>query len=179
MSRIGRMPVVIPAGVTVDIEENNKITVKGPKGTLVKTFPALITFEEEGAVIHVKRPNDEKETRALHGLSRALLESMVVGVSQGFSKTLEINGIGYRAQKTGTTLDLTLGHSHPVRFEETETIKFEVPNPNQIIVSGIDKQEVGQVAAEIRATRPPEPYHGKGVKYADEKIRRKTPKTGK
>ena len=173
------MPITVPAGVTVDIEENNKITVKGPKGTLVKTFPALITFEEEGAVIHVKRPNDEKETRALHGLSRALLESMVVGVSQGFSKTLEINGIGYRAQKTGTTLDLTLGHSHPVRFEETETIKFEVPNPNQIIVSGIDKQEVGQVAAEIRATRPPEPYHGKGVKYADEKIRRKTPKTGK
>ena len=179
MSRIGRMPITIPAGVTVDIEENNKITVKGPKGTLVKTFPALITFEEEGAVIHVKRPNDEKETRALHGLSRALLESMIVGVSSGFSKTLEINGIGYRAQKTGKTLDLTLGHSHPVRFEETETIKFEVPNPNQIIVSGIDKQEVGQVAAEIRATRPPEPYHGKGVKYAEEKIRRKTPKTGK
>ena len=179
MSRIGRMPVIIPAGVTVDIEENNKVTVKGPKGTLVSNLCPAMTLEKDGNVIHVKRPDDEKENRALHGLTRALLENMVIGVTNGFSKTLEIVGVGYRAAKTGKTLDLTLGHSHPVKFEETDTISFEVPNPNTIIVSGINKQEVGQVAAEIRAKRPPEPYHGKGVKYSDEKIRRKTPKTGK
>lgn len=179
MSRIGRMPVTIPAGVTFDIKEGNVVTVKGPKGTLTQKLYPTMTFEVDGAVVHVKRPSDEKEDKALHGLTRALLENMVIGVTNGYSKTLEIVGVGYRAQKNGKTLSLTLGHSHGITFEETDTIKFDVPNPNTIVVSGIDKQEVGQVSAEIRSKRPPEPYHGKGVKYSDEIIRRKTPKTGK
>ena len=178
MSRIGRMPITVPAGVTVDIEENNTITVKGPKGTLVKTFPALITFEVEGAVIHVKRPNDEKENRALHGLTRALLHNMVEGVTNGFSKELEVNGTGYRAQKQGKQLVMNLGYSHQVIMPETDDIQIEVPDANHITIKGIDKQKVGQFAAEVRGKRPPEPYKGKGIKYDYEVVRRKEGKTG-
>lgn len=179
MSRIGRMPITVPAGVDVEIGDTNLVTVKGPKGTLTQQLSHEMSFERDGAVIHVKRPSDDINHKALHGLTRALLENMILGVTHGYSKTLEIVGIGYRAQKNGKTLSLTLGHSHGITFEETDTIKFDVPNPNTVVVNGIDKQEVGQIAAEIRAKRPPEPYHGKGVKYAGEKIRRKTPKTGK
>lgn len=179
MSRIGRMPITVPAGVEVKVEAGNKVTVKGAKGTLVSELCPEMVIEQEGAVINVKRPSDDNRHKALHGLTRALLENMIIGVTNGYTKTLEIEGIGYRAQKNGKTLALTLGHSHPVTFDETDSIKFEVPNANTIVVSGIDKQEVGQIAAEIRAKRPPEPYHGKGVRYQGEYIRRKTPKTGK
>ena len=178
MSRIGRMPVVIPAGVSVTLEEGNQITVKGPKGTLTQQFDAAMTIKQEGAEIHVSRPNDEKENRALHGLTRALLHNMVVGVTEGYKKELDINGVGYRAAKDGNKLVLTIGYSHPVEIEDTADVQTEVPNPNHIVVVGCDKQKVGQFAAELREKRPPEPYKGKGIKYTDEVIRRKVGKTG-
>ena len=178
MSRIGKMPIAIPSGVTVNVAENNTVTVKGPKGELTRTLPAVLTITEKDGQLTVERPNDEKETRALHGLTRSLLNNMVVGVTDGYSKSLEINGVGYRAQKQGKTLTLSLGYSHPVVMEDPEGISTEVKD-NQIIVSGISKEAVGQYAAVIREKRPPEPYKGKGIKYADEVIRRKVGKTGK
>ena len=186
MSRIGRMPVAIPAGVTVTIADGNVVTVKGPLGTLTETFAEIITIKQEGAELIVTRPNDEKEVRSLHGLTRALLNNMVVGVTTGYTKTLEIVGVGYKVAKQGKNLMLYLGHSlvngmpqaHLV-VAEPEGITFEVPNANTIVVKGINKQEVGQIAAVIRSKRPPEPYHGKGVKYSDEHIRRKAGKAGK
>ena len=178
MSRIGRMPVAIPAGVEVKIADGNLVTVKGPKGTLTQQLSPAMTLKQEGAEIHVTRPNDEKENRALHGLTRALLHNMVVGVTEGYKKELDINGVGYRAAKEGKKLVLTIGYSHPVEVEEIEGISIEVPNPNHIVISGCDKQKVGQFAAEVREKRPPEPYKGKGIKYTDEVIRRKVGKTG-
>lgn len=179
MSRIGRKPIVIPAGVTVTIGEGNVVSVKGPKGELTQTFNTRLTLKQEGAELLVTRPTDEKEDRALHGLTRTLLNNMVVGVTEGYKKKLEINGVGYRAQKAGKTLTLNLGYSHLVTFEEFDDIKFDVPDTNTIIVSGINKQTVGQIAAQIREKRPPEPYLGKGIKYEGEHIRRKAGKTGK
>ena len=178
MSRIGKMPVVIPAGVEVTIAENNLVTVKGPKGTLTQQLEPSMTIRQEGAELLVSRPNDEKENRALHGLTRALLHNMVVGVTEGYKKSLEINGVGYRAAKEGNKLILTIGYSHPVEVSEIPGITIEVPQPNQIVISGCDKQMVGQFAAEVREKRPPEPYKGKGIKYTDEVIRRKVGKTG-
>ena len=178
MSRIGRMPVAVPAGVTVTLGEGNLVTVKGPKGTLTQQLSPAMTLKQEGAEVLVTRPNDEKENRALHGLTRALLHNMVVGVTEGYKKELDINGVGYRAAKEGKKLVLTIGYSHPVEVEEIEGISIEVPNPNHIVVSGCDKQKVGQFAAELREKRPPEPYKGKGIKYTDEVIRRKVGKTG-
>ena len=178
MSRIGRMPVAIPGGVEVKIEDGNLVTVKGPKGTLTSQLSPLMTIKQEGAEIHVTRPNDEKENRALHGLTRALLHNMVVGVTEGYKKELDINGVGYRAAKEGKKLVLTIGYSHPVEVEEIDGITIDVPNPNHLVVSGCDKQKVGQFAAELREKRPPEPYKGKGIKYTDEVIRRKVGKTG-
>ncbi len=179
MSRIGRMPITVPAGVDVKIESGNLITVKGPKGTLTKQLSPAMTITVDAGVLTVTRPNDEKENRALHGLTRALINNMVIGVTDGYKKNLEIVGVGYRAAKQGKTLNLNLGYSHPVNIDETDSITFEVPDSNHIVVVGIDKQEVGQMAAVVRGKRPPEPYHGKGVRYADEKIRRKAGKTGK
>ena len=179
MSRIGRMPITVPAGVDVTIAEGNLVTVKGPKGTLTKQLHADMIIKHEGAAVVVERPSEDKMHKSLHGLTRAILNNMVVGVTEGFSKTLEINGVGYRAAKAGKALNLTLGYSHGITFEEKGDIKFDVPNPNTIVVSGTDKQEVGQIAAQIREKRPPEPYLGKGIKYADERIRRKAGKTGK
>ena len=179
MSRIGRMPITVPAGVTVTVGEGNAVTVKGPKGELSQTFASCLTIKQEGAEVVVTRPNDEKEVRALHGLTRALLNNMVVGVTEGYSKKLEIVGVGYKVEKSGTKLTLSLGHSHPIYVEESDGITFEVPDLTTIIVKGIDKQAVGAVAAKIRSFRKPEPYHGKGVKYSDERIRRKAGKTGK
>ncbi len=179
MSRIGREPIAVPAGVTVNVAEGNVVTVKGPLGELTQTFNAALTIAQEGAVINVTRPNDQKEMRALHGLTRTLLNNMVVGVSKGYEKKLEIVGVGYRAEKKGKTLVLGLGYSHPVTFEEENGITFELPNNTTIIVKGINKQAVGQVAAVIRSKRPPEPYLGKGIKYTGERIRRKAGKTGK
>ena len=207
MSRIGRMPVAIPAGVTVQIADGNHITVKGPKGTLEKTFSERMTFTVEGNQILVTRPTDEKEDKAVHGLCRALLQDMVTGVSEGYKKVLMIIGVGYKAVKAGKTLQLFLGHSlmpgsglpqEKFLLQDTDTIKLSVPNDDEmkkagidkmttekissgmiIVVEGIDKQEVGQVAAVIRSKRPPEPYHGKGVRYIDENVRRKAGKTGK
>lgn len=179
MSRIGKMPVAIPAGVEVSISESNLVTVKGPKGTLTQQMHPAMTLKQEGAEILVTRPNDEKENRALHGLTRALLHNMVVGVTEGYKKNLEINGVGYRAAKEGNKLVLTIGYSHPVEVAEIPGITIEVPQPNQIVISGCDKQMVGQFAAEVREKRPPEPYKGKGIKYADEFIRRKEGKAGK
>ena len=178
MSRIGRMPVAVPAGVTVTLGEGNLVTVKGPKGTLTQQFNPAMTLKQEGAELHVSRPNDEKENRALHGLTRALLHNMVVGVTEGYKKELDINGVGYRAAKEGKKLVLTIGYSHPVEVEEIDGITIDVPNPNHLVVSGCDKQKVGQFAAELREKRPPEPYKGKGIKYTDEVIRRKVGKTG-
>ena len=178
MSRIGRMPIAIPAGVTVDIAENNKVTVKGPKGTLERVLPSEMEITVEGAEILVKRPNDLKRNKALHGLTRTLINNMVVGGTDGYTKTLEVNGVGYRAQKQGKKLVLSLGYSHPVEIEDPEGLTTTVED-NKIMVSGIDKEKVGQYAAEIRSTRAPEPYKGKGIKYADETIRRKVGKTGK
>ncbi|MBQ8955720.1 MAG: 50S ribosomal protein L6 [Lachnospiraceae bacterium] len=178
MSRIGKMPIAIPSGVTVNVAENNTVTVKGPKGELTRTLPAVLNIKQEDGQLTVERPNDEKETKALHGLTRSLLNNMVIGVTDGYSKTLEINGVGYRAAKQGKTLNLSLGYSHPVIMEDPEGITTEVKD-NQIIVSGISKEAVGQYAAVIRAKRPPEPYKGKGIKYSDEVIRRKVGKTGK
>lgn len=179
MSRIGRKPIEIPAGVDVKIEEGNLVTVKGSLGTLTQKLHKDMIIKKEGNEIIVERPSEEKEHKSLHGLTRTLLNNMVVGVSTGYSKTLDINGVGYRAAKTGKTLTLNLGYSHNIVFEETDGITFDVPNANQIIVKGADKQKVGQMAAEIRAKRPPEPYLGKGVKYSDERIRRKAGKAGK
>jgi large subunit ribosomal protein L6 len=172
------MPVAIPAGVEIKVADGNLITVKGPKGTLTQKLDPTMTIKQEGAEMHVSRPNDEKENRALHGLTRALLHNMVVGVTEGYKKELDINGVGYRAAKEGKKLVLTIGYSHPVEVEEVEGISIEVPNPNHIVISGCDKQQVGQFAAEVREMRPPEPYKGKGIKYTDEVIRRKVGKTG-
>ena len=178
MSRIGKMPVAVPAGVEVTIADGNLVTVKGPKGTLTQQLEPSMTIRQEGAELLVSRPNDEKENRALHGLTRALLHNMVVGVTEGYKKSLEINGVGYRAAKEGNKLILTIGYSHPVEVSEITGITIEVPQPNQIVISGCDKQMVGQFAAEVREKRPPEPYKGKGIKYTDEVIRRKVGKTG-
>ena len=178
MSRIGRAPITIPAGVTVTVGEGNEITVKGPKGQLTQFVSPDMTVEVEGNVLHVKRPDDEARSHSVHGLTRTLIHNMVIGVTEGFSKTLEINGVGYRAAKEGKNLVMNLGYSHQVTVPDTEDITTEVPNPNQVIVKGIDKQKVGQFAADVRAKRPPEPYKGKGIKYADEVIIRKEGKTG-
>ena len=179
MSRIGRMPIAIPAGVTVDIAENNQVTVKGPKGTLSRVLPAEMGIKKEGEEIIVSRPNDLKRMKSLHGLTRTLIANMVVGVTNGYEKVLEINGVGYRAQKQGKTLVLSLGYSHPVEMVDPADLEVVVEGQNKIIVKGIDKEKVGQYAAEIREKRAPEPYKGKGIKYADEVIRRKVGKTGK
>ena len=178
MSRIGRMPVAIPSGVTVEIAEGNKVTVKGPKGTLVRELPKEMEIKMEDGHVTVSRPNDLKRMKSLHGLTRTLIQNMVVGVSEGYTKTLEVNGVGYRAQKSGKKLTLSLGYSHPVEMEDPEGIETKVDG-NKIVVSGISKEKVGQYAAEIREKRRPEPYKGKGIKYADEVIRRKVGKTGK
>lgn len=178
MSRIGRMPIAVPAGVTVDIAENNKVTVKGPKGTLERVLPAEMEIKQEDGHIIVTRPNDLKKMKSLHGLTRTLINNMVVGVTDGFTKELEVNGVGYRASKSGKKLTLNLGYSHPVEMEDPEGLESTVDG-NKIIVKGIDKEKVGQYAAEIRAKRVPEPYKGKGIKYVDEVIRRKVGKTGK
>ena len=179
MSRIGRAPIQVPANVTVTVADGNVVTVKGPLGELTRTFAPSMTIAQNGAVIEVSRPNDDAENRALHGLTRTLLNNMIVGVTTGYAKRLEINGVGYRAEKQGKRLVLSLGYSHPVYFEEGNGITFELPDNTTIIVKGIDNQVVGQIAAKIRANRPPEPYLGKGIKYAGEKIRRKAGKTGK
>ena len=179
MSRIGRMPIAVPAGVTVEIAENNKVTVKGPKGTLERVLPAEMDIKMEGSEIVVSRPNDLKKMKSLHGLTRTLIHNMVIGVTEGYEKKLEINGVGYRAQKQGKKLVLALGYSHPVEMEDPEGIETTVDGTNVIIVKCISKEKVGQYAAEIRAKRAPEPYKGKGIKYSDEVIRRKVGKTGK
>lgn len=177
MSRIGRAPITVPAGVEVKVDGQH-VAVKGPKGALEMNVAPTMKVEVEAGVIHVSRPDDAKENRSLHGLTRTLVNNMVIGVSEGFSKTLEVNGVGYRAAKEGKNLVLNVGYSHQVIMPETEDIQIEVPNPNQIIVKGIDKQKVGQFAAELRGKRPPEPYKGKGIKYDYEVIRRKEGKTG-
>ncbi|HBZ02411.1 MAG TPA: 50S ribosomal protein L6 [Lachnospiraceae bacterium] len=178
MSRIGKMPIAVPAGVTVDIAENNKVTVKGPKGELSRALAPEMEIKQDGDIITVSRPNDLKRNRALHGLTRTLLNNMIIGVTDGYTKTLEVNGVGYRAAKQGKKLVLNLGYSHPVEMEDPEGLETKVED-NKIIVSGIDKEKVGQYAAEIRSTRAPEPYKGKGIKYDYEVIRRKVGKTGK
>ena len=178
MSRIGRMPIAIPDGVTVTIAENNQVTVKGPKGTLERVLPAEMDIKQEGSEIIVTRPNDLKKMKSLHGLTRTLIHNMVVGVTAGYEKTLEVNGVGYRASKSGNKLTLNLGYSHPVEMSDPEGLEAVVDG-NKIIVKGIDKEKVGQYAAEIRDKRRPEPYKGKGIKYVDETIRRKVGKTGK
>ena len=178
MSRIGNKPITVPAGIDVAID-GQKITVKGPKGTLERIVNDNISIKLENGVIVVTRPNDEKGNRSLHGLTRTLINNMIEGVSNEFTKQLEINGVGYRAAKQGNKIVLTLGYSHPVEMVEPQGITYEVPNPNSIIVRGIDKELVGQMAAEIRSKRPPEVYRGKGIKYVDEHIRRKEGKTGK
>ena len=179
MSRIGRHPVAIPAGVTVEIAENNVVTVKGPKGTLVRELPVEMEIKKEGEEVIVTRPNDLKKMKSLHGLTRTLINNMVIGVSVGFEKVLEINGVGYRGAKQGKKLVLNLGYSHPVEIADPEGIETVMEGQNKIIIKGIDKEKVGQFAAEIRTKREPEPYKGKGIKYADEVIRRKVGKTGK
>lgn len=179
MSRIGREPITLPAGVEVKVEDANKITVKGPLGTLTQTVRPQMTVTVEGNTVKVARPNDENEMKALHGLTRTLIANMVEGVSKGYEKKLVIVGVGYRAAKSGKTLTLNLGYSHPINVEESDGVTFDVPDPNTIIVKCADKQKCGQVAAEIRSKRPPEPYHGKGVKYDGEVIRRKAGKAGK
>ena len=179
MSRIGKMPIAIPAGVTVEIAENNKVTVKGPKGTLERVLPSEMDIKMEGSEIVVSRPNDLKKMKSLHGLTRTLINNMVIGVTEGYEKKLEVNGVGYRAQKQGKKLVLSLGYSHPVEMEDSEGLETVLDGQNIIVVKGIDKEKVGQYAAEIRAKRAPEPYKGKGIKYADEVIRRKVGKTGK
>ena len=178
MSRIGRMPIAVPAGVTVEIAENNHVTVKGPKGTLERTLPSEMDIKLEGSELIVTRPNDLKKMKSLHGLTRTLLNNMVVGVTEGYAKVLEVNGVGYRASKSGNKLTLNLGYSHPVEMIDPEGLEAVVED-NKITVKGIDKEKVGQYAAEIRDKRRPEPYKGKGIKYADEVIRRKVGKTGK
>ncbi|MGB8454301.1 MAG: 50S ribosomal protein L6 [Anaerocolumna sp.] len=179
MSRIGRMPIAVPAGVTVDIAENNSVTVKGPKGTLQRVLPSEMNIKLEGAEIVVTRPNELKKMKSLHGLTRTLVANMVTGVTAGYEKVLEINGVGYRAAKAGKELTLTLGYSHPVIMVDPEGVESILEGQNKITVKGIDKEKVGQYAAEIRDKKRPEPYKGKGIKYADEVIRRKVGKTGK
>lgn len=179
MSRIGKMPISVPAGVDVKIDSNNVVTVKGPKGTLTKAFSNAMKIENEGGVLTVSRPNDLKINKSLHGLTRTLLSNMVEGVTNGFSKTLEIEGVGYRVAKQGKNLVMNLGFSHQVIMPEPEGITIDVPQPNKIVVNGIDKQAVGQFAAEVREKRPPEPYKGKGIRYAGERIIRKEGKAGK
>ena len=178
MSRIGRMPITVPAGVTVNVAEGNVVTVKGPKGELTKALRPEMILKQEGSTITVERPSDDKLHRSLHGLTRTLLHNMIVGVTDGYKKELEVNGVGYRVAKEGKNLVMNLGFSHQVIVEEVEGIKIEAPTPNKIIISGCDKQQVGQFAAEVREKRPPEPYKGKGIKYTDEVIRRKEGKTG-
>ena len=179
MSRIGKMPIAVPAGGKGDIAEKNKVTVKGPKGTLERVLPAEMEIKKEGDEIIVNRPNDLKKMKSLHGLTRTLINNMVVGVTEGYEKKLEVNGVGYRAVKKGKLLTLSLGYSHPVEMEDPEGIEVVVEDANTLVVKGIDKEKVGQYAAEIREKRAPEPYKGKGIKYADEVIRRKVGKTGK
>ena len=178
MSRIGRAPITVPAGVEIKIEDNNVVTVKGPKGTLTQQFNANMAIALDNGVLTVTRPNDAKENRALHGLTRTLINNMIMGVTEGFKKELDVNGVGYRVAKEGNKLVMNLGFSHQVIMEEKNGISIEVPGPNKIIISGCDKQIVGQFAAEVREKRPPEPYKGKGIKYVDEVIRRKAGKTG-
>ena len=178
MSRIGRMPITVPAGVTVNVAEGNVVTVKGPKGELTRALRAEMIIKQEGNTITVERPSDDKLHRSLHGLTRTLLNNMVVGVTDGFKKELDVNGVGYRVAKEGKNLVMNLGFSHQVIVPEIEGITIDVPSPNKIVISGCDKQVVGQFAAEVREKRPPEPYKGKGIKYADETIRRKVGKTG-
>ena len=178
MSRIGKMPIAVPAGVTVEIAENNKVTVKGPKGELERVLPSEMTIKQEDGQILVTRPNDLKKMKSLHGLTRTLINNMVVGVTDGYTKQLEVNGVGYRAAKSGNKLTLNLGYSHPVVMEDPEGLESVVEG-NKITIKGIDKEKVGQYAAEIRDKRRPEPYKGKGIKYMDEVIRRKVGKTGK
>ena len=179
MSRIGRKPVNIPAGVDVKLDDANVMTVKGPKGTLTQQFHKNMAISIEDGVINVTRPNDDKQNRSLHGLTRTLINNMVVGVTEGFSKELEVNGVGYRVQMTGNDLVMNIGYSHQVIVPQPKDLKIECPGPNKIVVSGADKQKVGQLAAEIREKRLPEPYKGKGIKYANEVIRRKEGKAGK
>ena len=179
MSRIGRMPIAVPAGVTVDIAENNKVTVKGPKGELSRVLPGEMEIKLDGEQVVVTRPNDLKKMKSLHGLTRTLIANMVTGVTEGYEKVLEVNGVGYRAQKQGKKLVLSLGYSHPVEMEDPEGIETVLEGQNKITVKGIDKEKVGQYAAEIRSKRAPEPYKGKGIKYDTEVIRRKVGKTGK
>ena len=179
MSRIGRAPITVPAGVEISIADNNVVTVKGPKGTLKQQFNANMAIAMDNGVLTVTRPNDAKENRALHGLTRTLINNMVVGVTTGYKKELDVNGVGYRVAKEGNKLVMNLGYSHQVIMEEKDGITIEVPAPNKIIINGCDKQKVGQFAAELREKRPPEPYKGKGIKYSDEVIRRKEGKTGK
>lgn len=179
MSRIGKLPITIPAGVTVDVSADNTVTVKGPKGTLAQKVNRDITMKMESGVLTLSRPSDSKPHKSMHGLYRSLVNNLVLGVTNGFSKTLELVGTGYRAQVQGKTLTINIGYSHPVVFEAPQNITFETPTPNKIVVSGIDKQVVGNLAADIRAVRKPEPYLGKGIKYDNEIIRRKEGKTGK
>ena len=179
MSRIGRLPVAIPAGVTVKVGDNNVVTVKGPKGELTQNIHPDMKIEIEGTTLHVVRPSDDKMHRSLHGLSRTLINNMIIGVTQGYQKALDVVGVGYRAQMQGKNLVLTIGYSHPVEMVPVNGIAFECPTPNKIIVKGIDKQLVGAIAANVRSVREPEPYHGKGIKYETEVIRRKEGKTGK
>ena len=178
MSRIGRMPISLPSNVEVTVGEGNLVTVKGPKGTLTQKVSDKMTLTREENVLTVTRPNDEKENRALHGLTRTLINNMVVGVTDGYKKELDVNGVGYRVAKEGKKLNMNIGFSHPVVMEEIDGITIEVPSPNKIIISGIDKQKVGQFAAEVRGKRPPEPYKGKGIKYTTEVLRHKEGKTG-
>jgi len=178
MSRIGRAPIAIPAGVEIKVEDNNVVTVKGPKGTLTQQFNPNMAIAMENGELKVTRPNDAKENRSLHGLTRTLVHNMVVGVTDGYKKELDVNGVGYRVAKEGGKLVMNLGFSHQVVMEESEGISIEVPNPNKIIISGTDKQRVGQFAAEVREKRPPEPYKGKGIKYSTEVVRRKEGKAG-
>ena len=178
MSRIGRAPITIPAGVEINVTEGNHITVKGPKGTLERDLVPQIKVSVDNGIVHVTRPNDSKECRSLHGLTRTLVDNMVIGVTRGFEKKLEINGVGYRATKEGKNLVMNLGYSHQVIMPETEDIQIDVPDANHIVIKGIDKQKGGQFAAEVRGKRPPEPYKGKGIKYDYEVIRRKEGKTG-
>ncbi len=178
MSRIGRMPITIPAGVEVSVEAPNVVTVKGPKGTLTQTLRPEMIIKVENGTIHVERPSEDKLHRSLHGLTRSLINDMVVGVTTGFKKELDINGVGYRASKEGNKLVMNLGYSHLVTMEEIDGITVDVPAPNKVIINGIDKQKVGQFAANVRSKRPPEPYKGKGIKYTDEVVRHKEGKAG-
>ena len=178
MSRIGRAPITVPAGVEIKVDENNHLVVKGPKGSIEQTLAPTMKLEVKDGVLTVSRPNDEKQNRALHGLTRTLVNNMVTGVTAGFEKKLEIQGVGYRAQKDGNKLVMNLGFSHDVVVEETADIQIDVPDPNHIIIKGIDKQKVGQFAADVRMKRPPEPYKGKGIRYEGEYVRIKEGKTG-